>query len=105
MLATTENIPLIPKARSLGLEKAIEKGHEWKPSRSSRIVGMLQSLSKDHCITLLPEYAYRDEKSDLERQRVLWYNAAKRAGIAIVSRLVTTQTGDRAIRIWRTDYP
>lgn len=102
MLATTENIPLIPKARSLGLEKAIEKGHEWKPSRSSRIVDMLKSLSKDQCVTLLP---VTDEKSDLERQRVLWYNAAKRAGIAIVSRLVTTQTGDRAIRIWRTDYP
>lgn len=102
MLATTENIPLIPKARSLGLEKAIEKGHEWKPSMSSRIVDMLQSLSKDHCITLLP---VTDLEDDLQRQRVLWYNAAKRAGIAIVSRLVTTQTGDRAIRIWRTDYP
>lgn len=102
MSATIENIHLIPKARSLGLENAIEKGHEWRPSKSSRIVDMLQSLSKDQCVTLLP---VTDLANDLQRQRVLWSNAAKRADIAITSRIVKTSTGDRAVRIWRTDYP
>ena len=72
------------------------------PSKSSSIVDVLKSLAKDQCVTLLP---VTDLEDDLQRQRVLWYNAAKRANIAIVSRRVVTKAGDRAIRIWRTDYP
>ena len=72
-----------------------------KPSRSSEVVKSLECLYRGECITLLPE---TDRENDLGRQRVLWYNAAKRAGIAIISRRVVTKAGDRAIRIWRTDY-
>ena len=73
-----------------------------KPSKSSEIVRSLKSLHRGECITLTPETL---EEKDLQRQRVLWYVSAKRAGIAIISRLVVTKAGDRAIRIWRTDYP
>jgi len=67
---------------------------------SAGMVAMLKTLPEGHCVTLLTNTG-----QDLERQRTHWSNAAKRAGVYVVSRSVTTETGERAIRIWRTDYP
>lgn len=91
-----ENIPHIPERGSLG-RKSSRDGYV---SESSRITQRLRSLSGGQCVTLLPE---TDHPKELERKRVHWHNAAKRAGIKVVSRLVTTDAGDRAIRIWRVD--
>ena len=69
---------------------------------SSGMVKMLRYLLEGQCITLLPN---TEHDKDLERQRTHWSNAAKRAGIDVITRAVLIETGDRAIRIWRTDYP
>ena len=71
-------------------------------SMSSIIVKILQDLQEGNCVTLLPETAH---ENDLNRQRIKWSNAAKRARIDVITRAVTTEHGERAIRIWRTDYP
>lgn len=67
-------------------------------SESSRMVERLRDLRKGQCVTLLPE---TDDPKELSRRRVHWCNAAKRAGIGVISRMVTTEAGDRAVRIWR----
>ena len=72
------------------------------PLTSSGMVKMLRSLSEGQCITLLPN---TEQDKDLERQRTHWSIAAKRAGIDVITRAAIVETGDRAIRIWRTDYP
>jgi hypothetical protein len=82
----------IPKARA----------QESRTSKSAQIVRTLQSLLADQCVTLLPD---TDHKNDLTRKHVLWCNAAKRAGISVITRSVLSDKGEKAIRIWRTDYP
>lgn len=72
------------------------------PSKAADIVRTLRALPNGQCVTLLPE---TDQKKDLDRQRVLWYVSATRAGISVISRRATTKEGHCAIRIWRTDYP
>ena len=76
---------------------------------SSEIVKTLQDLPEDMCVTLLSNAHHllpdTHHAKDVERQRILWFVAAKRAGITLTSRSVVTKAGDRAIRIWRTDYP
>lgn len=69
-------------------------------SESSRMVEKLRSLGRGQCLTILPE---TDDLKELQRKRVHWCIAAKRAGIRIVSRSAVTDAGDRAIRIWRLD--
>lgn len=89
-----EEMPYIPEKGSLGRKYS----RDGKPSESSRMVDRLLALPVGHCITLLPETGLPKE---LDRKRTHWHNAANRAGLKVVSRLVTTSTGDRAVRIWR----
>lgn len=94
MAVVIENIPEIPDWGSKG-KRVLGDG---RLSESARIVESLRALPKGHCITLLPETGHPQE---LTRLRTHWINAASRAGIKIVSRAVTTEAGDRAVRIWR----
>jgi len=96
MPTIVENVPFVSQKGTLG-RKPSQDGYV---SESSRMVGKLRSLSKGQCVTLLPE---TDHPKELERKRTHWANAATRAGIKVVSRLVTTDAGDRAVRIWRVD--
>lgn len=91
-----ENAPFVPNTGSWG-KKLRTDGHR---SESSRIVAKLKALSSGQCVTLLPETGLPNE---LERKRVHWHNAATRAGLRVTSRVVTTEAGDRAIRIWRLE--
>jgi hypothetical protein len=94
MAVIIENIPEIPDWGSNG-KRVSDDGIR---SESARIVESLKALPKGHCITLLPE---TDQPRELARLRTHWVNAASRAKIKIVTRAVTTEAGDRAIRIWR----
>ena len=80
----------------------VERISPPQSSMSSIIVRILRDLQNGHCITLLPETTH---ENDLNRQRIKWSNAAKRAGIDVITRAVTTEKGERVVRIWRTDYP
>lgn len=90
-----EEMPLIPERGSRGQRFS----KDGKPSDSFRAVEKLRALSPGQCVTILPE---TDDPKELERKRSLWVNAAHRAGLGVVSRLVVTETGDRAMRIWRS---
>ncbi len=95
MPVTIEEMPFIPEWGSKG-----KKSVDGKRSESARIVEKLGSLPKGHCVTILPETG---EPKELDRKRTHWTNAANRAGIAVVTRMVFTETGDKALRIWRLD--
>lgn len=94
MPVIVEDMPFIPEKGSRGTKLS----KDGAPSESSRMVERLKSLTKGQCLTILPETG---EPKELERKRTHWANAATRAGMGIVSRMVITETGDRAVRIWR----
>lgn len=94
MPVITENIPYIPERDVRG--QRIPEGARL--SESARMVEKLRSLSSGCCITILPD---TDDPKDLGRQRVHWANAARRAGMQVITRTVRTEAGDKAIRIWR----
>ena len=83
--------------------KDYRAGCEWA-LKSAGMVKKLRALSEDQCITLLPDTDI-DSHGDLQGQRVRWINAARGAGISVITRSVLTDKGEKAIRIWRTDYP
>lgn len=90
----TEDIPFIPDRDVRGQRIPAKRSL----SESARMVERLRGLSAGRCITLLPD---TDDPKDLARKRVHWSNAAKRAGMTIITRTIYTDAGDRAIRIWR----
>lgn len=91
-----EDVPDIPSRGSSKKKPPKEKF----VSESSRMVEKLRTLSKDQCVTILPD---TDDAKELHRKRTHWCNAASRAKINVVSRIVTTEAGDRALRIWRVE--
>lgn len=96
MPVIVEDIPYIPERCSRG--RTVSK--DGRSSESSRMVEKLKTLPKGRCITLLPE---TEDPKELDRKRTHWTNAATRAGLKVVTRVVFTDAGDRAVRIWRVD--
>jgi hypothetical protein len=90
-----EEMPYIPQKGTKGRKLSMD-GHS---SESSRMAAKLKALPMGHCITILPDTG--GSSDSLERTRVHWSVAASRARLKIVTRIVTTATGDRALRIWR----
>jgi hypothetical protein len=76
---------------------------------SSEIVKILQDLPEGMCVTLLSNAHHllpdTHHAKDVERQRLLWSIAARRADISVITRSALTDKGEKAARIWRTDYP
>lgn len=89
-----ELVPNIPEYGSKGRKPSPDKFL----STTKRMQDKLLSLRPNYCLTILPE---TDDPKELERKRTHWSVAANRGGIPIVTRMVITETGDRALRIWR----
>lgn len=97
MPVIVEHIPQIPDRCSRGAKHA-RKGDP--DSESARMYKALKELPNGRCLTVLPD---TDDPKELERKRAHWSNAAKRRKLQVITRLVVTETGDRALRIWRID--
>ena len=95
MTEIVEEMPYIPQWGTRGKRRSAD----GSLSESARIVAKLKSLPKGHCVTILPEEG--GSSKALEKVRVQWTVAASRANLKIVTRAVITNTGDRALRIWR----
>ena len=68
------------------------------PTLAAEMISKLRSLGHGECLTITQESGKPEE---LERKRAHWGIVARRAGLPIVTRIVTNQVGDRVLRIWR----
>lgn len=92
-----EDISQIPDRCSRGMKHS-RKGDP--DSESARMYKALMELPKGRCLTVLPD---TDDPKELERKRAHWSNTASRRSLKIITRLVVTDAGDKALRIWRLD--
>lgn len=95
MPVIVEEMPFIPEWGSKG-----KKSVDGMRSESARMVEKLRALPNGHCITIFRETGADKE---FDRKRTHWTNAANRAGLEVATRLATTDTGDKVLRIWRID--
>lgn len=92
MAVVLKDIPFFPLGSITG-----EKRSKF-PSQSAEMVSMLKTLSTGKCIEVTKT---TDHPKDLERKRAHWITSARRAKIAIVTKIVSNEVGDRVLRIWR----
>lgn len=92
MAVVLKDIPFFPKPSLDGSPRS------KFPSQSAEMVSLLKKLTTGKCIEVTRT---TDHPKDLERKRAHWITSARRAKIAIVTKIVDNEVGDRVLRIWR----
>lgn len=92
MAVVLKDIPFFPTPSITG-----EKRSRF-PSQSAEMVSLLKTLPAGKCIEVTKT---TEHPKDLERKRAHWITASRRARIAVATKIVDNEVGDRVLRIWR----